>query len=137
MYQKLSEKLYATLSPLVGINIKMLDRVEIPNPEIFPFAVIIEDDTAEEETIFDSVSNIAIYRFKIRVVNSFADDNLRQCADKVRTIVDEILAKIRSVRVWDDCVQKAETSVRWGYMNEEKQRVAEIGVSFLVLVDVL
>lgn len=137
MYQKLSEKLYATLSPLVGINIKMLDRVEIPNPEIFPFAVIIEDDTAEDETIFDSISNTAVYRFKIRVANSFADDNLRQCADKVRAIVDEILAKIRSVRVWDDCVQKAETSVRWGYMNEEKQRIAEIGVSFWVLVDVL
>lgn len=137
MYQKLSEKLHSTLSPLVGINIKMLDRVEIPNPEIFPFAVIVEDDTAEEETIFDSISNTAVYRFKIRVVNSFADDNLRQCADKVRTIVDEILAKIRSVRVWDDCIQKAETSVRWGYMNEEKQRVAEIGVSFWVLVDVL
>lgn len=137
MYQKLSEKLYSTLSPLVGVNIKMLDRVEIPNPEIFPFAVIVEDDTAEEETIFDSISNTAVYRFKIRVVNSFADDNLRQCADKVRTIVDEILAKIRSVRVWDDCIQKAETSVRWGYMNEEKQRIAEIGVSFWVLVDVL
>lgn len=135
MYQKLSEKLYATLSPLVGENIKLLERVDLANPTIFPFAVIVEDDTAENEMIFDSMSNMAVYRFKIRVVNSFADDNLRQCADKVRTIVDEILAKIRSVRVWDDCVQKAETSVRWGYMNEEKQRIAEIGVSFWVLMD--
>lgn len=137
MYEILLDKIFSELQYLVGDNFQRMEKAEILNPSVFPFVVVVEDDTTEEETIFDTVSNQARYRFKIRVVNSFADDDLWECAKQVRIIVDEILATIRRVRDWGDCVLSADTSVRWGYLNEEKQRIAEIGVSFLVLLDAL
>lgn len=137
MYEKLSEKLYNTLKPLDGDIVKEISRVENVNPSVFPFISITEDDTSEDEVIFDTTSNMGVYRFKIRVVHSLANTGFNTGCREVREIVDEVLAKLRSVREWDDCVMSASFGVRWGYMNEENFRIAEISVSFRVLLDTM
>lgn len=140
MYEKLSQNLYNTLLPLVGGKILRLERVEIQKPTLFPFVSVVEDDTTEDETVFDTVRNVAVYRYKVRVVHSVAnfgtDTALSDCCKEVREVVDEILATIRGVKVWDECVVDVSTGVKWGYMNEENLRIADIGVSFRVVLDI-
>lgn len=137
MYEQLSQKLHSILLPLVGGNIKTLERVEVQNPTVFPFVSVVEDDTAEDEVAFDTTSNVAVYRFRVRVVQSLADVGMREGCRTVRMIVDDVLETIRQAREWGDCIVSVSTGVRWGYMNEEHWRVADISVSFRVLLDTM
>lgn len=136
-YQKLSEILVKTIEPLSPKILKQISTCEIINPSKFPYATVIEDDTADDETVFDTISNLANYKFKIRLVDSMNGTKTMESVSKnMRKIVDEVLTKIRENQYWECQAQRVNLSVRWGWNTEEKLRIAEIGVEFLVLVEI-
>lgn len=95
---------------------------------------MLEDDTGDEEGVFDSVSNQVNYRFKVRIVANSHD--LPATTAQMRSIADTVLAKIREDLTFGCNVVRTGISVKWGYMNEEMVRVCDIGLSFLLLVDI-
>lgn len=136
-YQKLSEILAKTIEPLSPKILKQVSTCEIINPSKFPYATVIEDDTADDEIIFDTISNLANYKFKIRLVDSMNGTKTMESVSKnMRKIVDEVLTKIRENQYWECQAQRVNLSVRWGWSTEEKLRIAEIGVEFLILVEI-
>lgn len=133
-YTTFSNAIHTRLAPLVGASIKELSQSEIQTPNGYPYISILEDDTMDDEQVFDSVSNLANYRFKVRLVHSSKD--LAATNQNMRALADTVLAKIREDLTFGCKVAKVGISVKWGYLNEEQTRVCDIGLTFYALVDI-
>lgn len=88
-YATLSQVIYTRLLPLVPGSIKTLTQYELQTPQGFPYICVIEDDTADDEQPFDTVSNLAVYKFKVRIVDSSQD--LGNTNAHMRALCDTVL----------------------------------------------
>ena len=133
-YATLSSAITARLTPFVG-RVQTVTPYEIQSPESgYPYIAVIEDDTAEDERAFDTITNIANYRFKVRIVHNARD--LATTNATMRGLVDDILKALRTDLTFGCEVLSTTVSVRWGYSNEENVRVADISLNFSLLADI-
>ncbi len=132
-YTKISNAIYNRLNGMSIIS--TLSQYEIQNPRKFPYISVVEDDTNDDEIVFDTVSNIVRYNFKIRIVDNAGD--IEKTTTRMRKNVDKILEKLRKDLTFDCLVTRTNIGVKWGWMNEENNRVAEILLNMEKLEDIL
>lgn len=124
-YTAISAAIFARLQSIASID--TITQYEVQNPTQFPYLSVVEDDTADDEIAFDTVSNSVRYNFKIRLVDNAGD--IVDTTNRMRENVDIILAKLREDLTFDCLVANTSIGVKWGWMNEENNRVAEILLS--------